>query len=95
MANHAGAWAPGALVCFGSLDFIITLGGGLERIQAPTRSGGVNTVTNTLQGLRFHRQEQDVPMTPSRCSIDSARLERQLQAVLGPHSTQDDLCCTV
>jgi hypothetical protein len=54
MANHAEGWAPGALVCFGSLDFIITIGGGLEQIQSPTRFGDDNVITDTLRGLCLH-----------------------------------------
>jgi hypothetical protein len=38
MANHTGGWAPGALVHFGSQDFIVTTGGGLEQIRVPVRS---------------------------------------------------------
>ncbi|KAG2612083.1 hypothetical protein PVAP13_4KG244220 [Panicum virgatum] len=48
---------------FGSLDFIVTISGGLERIQAPTRSDSV--VTNMPQGPRLHRQEQRTPAAPS------------------------------
>ena len=29
MANHAISWVPGTHVCFGDLDFIVTLGGEL------------------------------------------------------------------
>jgi hypothetical protein len=83
MANHDRSWAPGALVRFGSLDFIISLGGGLERIQAHTHSSSVNTVTNTLRGMRLHHQE-DIPASHHRSGFDTARLELQLQAVLGP-----------
>jgi len=42
MANHAGSWASGALVRFSSLNFIITLDGGLERIQAPACPSGID-----------------------------------------------------
>ena len=29
MANHAISWVPGTHVCFGDLDFIVTVGGEL------------------------------------------------------------------
>ena len=63
MSNHTEGWAPGVLMHFGSLDFIVTINGGLERIQAPTRSDSV--VTNTPQGPCLHRQEQRTPAAPN------------------------------
>jgi len=95
MANNDATWALETLVRFGSLDAIITIDGRLERIQTPTHSGGASTVANTLQGLHLRRREQGVPAAPPRCSFDSVRLERQLQAFRGPHTTQDDLRCTI
>ena len=75
MANHAEGWAPGALVRFGSLYFIVTIRGGLEQIQAPKRSSGVSAVTDMLQGLRLHCHEQGAPVAPPRSGFDSARME--------------------
>jgi len=86
---------PRNACAFGSLDVIITIDGRLERIQTPTHSGGASTVANTLQGLHLRRREQGVPAAPPRCSFNSVRLERQLQAFRGPHTTQDDLRCTI
>jgi hypothetical protein len=37
MANHAGGWALGVLVHFGSLDFIVTTEGALEQIHVPAQ----------------------------------------------------------
>jgi len=93
MANDDESWAPGMLMRFGSLDFIISLGGGLKRIQAPTHSSGIDAVTDTLRGQHLFHQG-DIPAPHHRSGFDSPRLERQLQAVLGPHSTHDDLGCT-
>ena len=38
MANHAISWVPGACVCFGDLDFIVTLGGELALTHAAIQS---------------------------------------------------------
>ena len=38
MANHNVSWVPGAHVCFGSLDFAITVGGELLRVHAAIQS---------------------------------------------------------
>ena len=38
MANHGISWAPGAHVHFGSLDFIITVGGELALAHATIQS---------------------------------------------------------
>ena len=38
MANHDVSWVPGAHVRFGSLDFIITVGGELLRVNTAIRS---------------------------------------------------------
>jgi hypothetical protein len=35
MASHGIDWTPGAHVCFGSLDFIITMEGKLVQALAP------------------------------------------------------------
>ena len=38
MANHNVSWVLGAHVCFGSLDFIITVGGELVRAHTAVQS---------------------------------------------------------
>jgi len=92
MASHAGGWAPGTLVRFGSLDFIVTIDEGLERIQIPTRPDSLEAVIEVLLGLRLRHQEEGVLLGSQRLDFDSARLGRQLRALLGPRSTQEDLC---
>jgi hypothetical protein len=56
MANHAEGLAPGALVRFGSLDFIVTIGGGLEHIHVlvrPTRTANLGPVVEAFEGMRL------------------------------------------
>ena len=38
MANHNVSWVPGAHVRFGSLDFVITVGGELVQAQTAIQS---------------------------------------------------------
>ena len=38
MATHAISWVPGAHVCFGDLDFIVTLGGELALAHVAVQS---------------------------------------------------------
>jgi len=38
MANHNVSWVPGAHVRFRSLDFVITVGGELVRVQTAIQS---------------------------------------------------------
>jgi len=72
MANHTEGWAPGALVRFGSLDFIVTSDGSLEQIQAPVRPTDIDTTIDMLQGLRLRDQEPGTPAQENlRCTIYS------------------------
>ena len=77
----------GALVHFGSLDFIVTTDGGQERIQTPTRPDGLDTAVEVLRGLQLHPREGDNLPDPQQHGFDSVQLERQLQVILGPRST--------
>ena len=95
MANHTEGWAPGALVRFGSLDFIVTSDGSLEQIQAPVRPTDVDTTIDMLQGLRLRDQEPGAPAASSSDTFDSARLEHHLPAFLGRHPAQENLRCTI
>ena len=38
MASHSISWVPGARVCFGDLDFIVTVGGELVLAHAAIQS---------------------------------------------------------
>jgi hypothetical protein len=70
-ANHAIGWAPGALMCFGSLDFIITIGGALENIHVPVRPAhttNLDPVIKAFKGMRLHALKD-------RASEDSGPLD--------------------
>jgi hypothetical protein len=57
MANHTGGWVLGMLVCDGSLDFIVTTGGGLEQIHVPVRptcTANLDPVVESFEGLCLH-----------------------------------------
>ena len=82
-------------MCFGSLDFIVTTDGALERIQATPHPDGLDAVNRALRGLQLHLQKDDTLSDPQNRGFDSARLGCQLQLLLGPRSTQEDLCCVV
>ena len=53
MASHGVSWVPGMHVCFGNLDFIITMEGGLAQAHAadqPLHFVGLN-MTEGLEEL--------------------------------------------
>jgi hypothetical protein len=91
MANHAGGWAPGALVRFGSLDFI---GGGLEQIRVPVQPAhttNLNPVVEAFEGMRLRALEDRVSEDSGPLDFDYESLGSQLRVFLGPRSTQEDL----
>ena len=55
MATHAISWAPGAHVCFGDLDFFVTLGGEL----ALTHTAAQSLPSINLSRLRLEGQPSD------------------------------------
>jgi len=61
---------------FGSLDFIVTIRGALERIQAPLPRNDLGTTTEALRGLQLRSQEDDTLPDEQPRGFDSARLER-------------------
>ena len=49
MASSTSSWAPGTLVRFGTLDFVVTLNGGLKRVLS---SIDLDDITETFRVLR-------------------------------------------
>ena len=74
MANHAGGWASGARVCFGSLDLIVNTDRALERIQAPAPHGGYHAVVEDLRVMQLLSREGNVSPYLQNCGLDSTRL---------------------
>lgn len=53
MASHPIDWALGVLVCFGSLDIIVTDGGELQRAPTPlSPDSSLDVVIKTFEGMR-------------------------------------------
>ena len=54
MASHDITWVPGAHVCFGDLDFIITMEGELAQapvVIQPLHSTGLDAIVKVLEEL--------------------------------------------
>jgi hypothetical protein len=94
MANHAGGWASSTLVRFESLDFIVTMEGGLEQVRVlvrPTRTANLDPIVEAFEGLRLRAPEDHTSKGSQLPDFDYKRLGRQLYAFLGPRLTQEDL----
>ena len=76
------------------MDFIVTLDCALERIRAPLPRSDLGATSEALQGLQMHSREGDALLDVQPRGFDSARLERQLHAFLGPRSNQEDMRTT-
>jgi hypothetical protein len=86
MANHVGGWAQGALIHFGSLDFIVTTGGGLEQIHIPIRptcTTNLDPVVEAFVELRLHTPGDRASGGDWLLHFDHERLRRQLCIFLG------------
>jgi hypothetical protein len=89
-ANHAREWASALLVYFGRLDFIITMGGGLEQIHVPvhpTRTANLDPVVEVFEELRLHTPGNRTSGGNWLLDFDHERLRRQLRIFLGPRLT--------
>jgi hypothetical protein len=83
------------LVHFGSLDFIVTTGGGLKQIHVlvrPTRTANLDPVVEGFEGLRLHTLGGRASEGDWLLDFNSRRLRHKLRAFLGPRPTQEDLC---
>ena len=64
IASHDISWVLGAHVCFGSLDFIITVGGELALAHAaiqPLPSIGLDTVNEVVEELQLNASRAHAP----------------------------------
>ena len=64
MASHGVSWVLRVHVCFGNLDFIVTMEG--ELAQAPTtvqplHSTGLDAIAEALEELQLHAREARAP----------------------------------
>ena len=87
MASRNVSWVPGVHVRFGNLDFIVMMEG--ELAQAPTtvqplHFAGLDAIIEALEELQLHTPKAHVLGSGQLLSFDYGRLERQLDAFLGP-----------
>ena len=81
---------------FGNLDFIITMEGELAQVSAaiqPLHSVGLDAIVEALEELQLHVSEARVPRSDKLLGFDYRRLERQLDALLGPQPSREDVRC--
>jgi hypothetical protein len=82
-------------MCFENLDFIITTEEELAWAPAPVQplhSACIDTVIEALEELQLHAPEARAPGSDQLLDFDYERLDRQLDAFLGPQPSQEDLC---
>jgi hypothetical protein len=94
MANHAEGLAPGALVRFGSLDFIVTIGGGLEHIHVlvrPTRTANLGPVVEAFEGMRLRARRIMPPRIVGPLTSIMRVWGIKLHVFMGPRPTLEDL----
>ena len=96
MASHGVSWVPGTHVRFGNLDFIVTTKGKLVQVPAavqPLYSAGLDAIAEVLEELQLHAPEARAVGSDQLLSFDYGRIERQLDAFLGPRPSWEDLRC--
>ena len=94
MANHNLSWVPGAHVCFGDLDFIVTAEGELAMAPAaarPLHSAGLDAIVKALEELQLYAPEARALGSDQLLDFNYGRLEHQLGAFLGPRPSREDL----
>ena len=69
-----------------------------ELAQAPTavqphHSTGLDAIVKALEELQLHASEARAPGSDQLLGFDYGRLERQLNAFLGPRPSREDLRC--
>ena len=78
MASHNLSWVPGAHVCFGDLDFIVTMEGELAMAPAtvqPLHSTGLDMIVKALEELQLHAPDAQAPGSDQLLSFNYGRLE--------------------
>ena len=79
MASHDLSWVSGTHVCFGDLDFIVTMEGELAMAPAvvrPLHSTGLDVIAEALEELHLHASEAHAPRSDQLLDFDYGRLER-------------------
>ena len=64
MASHNISWVPGAHVCLGDLDFIVTMEGKLEQASVaiqPLYFIALDVIAKALEELQLHALEANAP----------------------------------
>ena len=64
MANHGVSWVLGTHVCFGNLDFIVTMEGEFGQAPAaiqPLHPAGLDAIAEALKELQLHAPEAHTP----------------------------------
>ena len=96
MASHNVNWFLGTHMHFEDLDFIVTTKGELVQAPAaiqPLHFTGLDAIAEALEELQLHAPEARTPGSDQLLDFDYGRLERQLDAFLGPRPSQEDLGC--
>ena len=78
MANSNVSQVPGAHVCLGDLDFIVTTVGELVWAPAaiqPLHSAGLDAITEALEELQLHTPEAHALRNDQILDFDYGRLE--------------------
>ena len=81
-------------VPFENLDFIVVMEGELVQVPAVVQalhSTSLDTIIEALEELQLHMPEAHAPRSDQLVGFDYRRLERQLDAFLGPRPSQEDL----
>ena len=87
MASHSVSEVLGTHMRFGNLDFIITTEGELAQALAivqPLHSTDLDVIVETLEEMQLHVPKARAPRSDQLLGFDYGRLERQLDAFLGP-----------
>ena len=90
MASHDISWVLGTHVCFGDLDFIITMEEELVRapiVIQPLYSTGLDTIAEALEELWVYASEAHALGSSQLLGFNYERLEHQLGVFLGPRQS--------